>query len=147
MPIARTVFAVLAWLFVALVVLQVFYAGVGLLGGGGMDQHREFGYLVSMVPLLALVAAIVARAGRLAWMSAALLLLAQVQTMLPWFAEDAPVVAALHPVNALVLFGLGLAIAQRATALARRRTASPTEAPTEAPTETQAEVAPASRTA
>lgn len=128
MQIARTAFAVVAWLFVGLVVLQVFYAGVGLLGGGSMAQHVDFGYVVSAVPLLVLIAAAVARATRLAWMSAGLLVLAQVQTVLPWFAEDAPVVAALHPVNALVLFGLGLAIAQRATALARTRPESQPEA-------------------
>jgi hypothetical protein len=139
MQIARTVLAVLAWLFVALVVLQVFYAGVGLLGGGSMTQHRDFGYVISAVPLLVLLSAVVARAGRLVWMSAGLLVLAQVQTILPWFAESAPVVAALHPVNALVLFGLGLAIAQGATALARRRTESQRDA--------QADVASATRTA
>ena len=129
MQIARTAFAVLAWVFVALVVLQVFYAGVGLLGRGGMTQHVEFGYLVAAVPLLVLIAAVVARAGRLAWMSAGLLVLAQVQTVLPWFAEDAPMVAALHPVNALVLFGLGLVIAQRATTLARTRPVVPAPEP------------------
>ena len=121
MHVSRVVFAALAWLFVGLVVLQVFYAGVGLLGGGGMAQHREFGYLVAMFPLLVLIAALVARAGRLAWWSGGLLVLAQVQTILPWFAADAPFVAALHPVNALAIFWGALTVAQRATRFARQR--------------------------
>ena len=121
MHVSRVVFAGLAWLFVGLVVLQVFYAGVGLLGGGGMAQHREFGYLVAMFPLLVLIAALVARAGRLAGWSGGLLVLAQVQTILPWFAADAPFVAALHPVNALAIFWVALTVAQRATRFARQR--------------------------
>lgn len=130
MHVSRLVFAVLAWLFVGLVVLQVFYAGMGLLGGQGMRQHIEFGYLVAMFPLLVLIAAAVSRLGRLAWWTAGLLVLAQVQTVLPWFAEDAPFVAALHPVNALLLFWGGLTIARRATTLARERV-EPTPEPSQ----------------
>jgi hypothetical protein len=136
MHVSRVVFAALAWLFVGLVVLQVFYAGVGLLGGGTMADHREFGYLVAMFPLLVLIAAVVSRAGRLGWWTAGLLLLAQVQTILPWFAEDAPFVAALHPVNALLLFWGGLTIARRATTMARERVEETAEASQPQPTAT-----------
>ncbi len=121
MQVSRVVFAALAWLFVGLVVLQVFYAGMGLLGGAGMRQHVDFGYAVAMFPLLMVVAGAIARAGRVAWWSAGLLLLAQVQTILPWFREDLPFVAALHPVNALAVFWLALHIARVATAFARQR--------------------------
>lgn len=121
MHVSRLVFAALAWLFVGLVVLQVFYAGVGLLGGGTMDQHREFGYLVSMVPLLLIIAATVARAGQLALHGAGLMAISFVQTILPLLSDDLPYVAALHPVNALAIFWVGLLIARRATTLARER--------------------------
>jgi hypothetical protein len=117
------VFAALTWLFVGLVVLQVFYAGTGLLGGAGMAQHVEFGYAVAMFPLLMVIAGAIARAGRMAWWSAGLLLLAQVQTILPWFREDVPFVAALHPVNALAVFWVGLLVARQATAFTRQRVA------------------------
>ncbi len=40
---ARAVYAVLAWLFFAAVVCQVFLAGIGLLGGGDMGAHIGFG--------------------------------------------------------------------------------------------------------
>lgn len=122
--IARIIFAAVAWLFVALVAVQVFLAGVGLFGAGNMDGHREFGWLLSMLPLLVLIAAAAARAGRLALWSGGLFVLAIVQTFLPALKADAPFVAALHPVNALAIAWLGYVIAQRATALARepRRT-------------------------
>lgn len=125
MQIARTVFAVLAWLFLGLLTLQVFFAGMGLFGAGDMDLHREFGYWISGVPLFMLIAAAVARAGRLIGLSAGLLILGFVQTSLPYFRDDLPFVAALHPVNALLLVSLTLVIARRATALAR--TSSPDE--------------------
>lgn len=128
MQIARVIFAGTAWLFVALVVVQVFLAGLGLFGSGGMGTHRDFGYLVASFPLLVLIAGVVARAGRLAWWSGGLLVLGTVQSILPWFAADAPFVAALHPVNALALAGLGLLIARGATALARERRRQPASA-------------------
>jgi hypothetical protein len=124
---SRVIFAALAWLFVGLVVLQVFYAGVGLLGGGSMAQHREFGYLVAVFPVLVVIAAAVARHGPLAGWSVGLLVLAQVQSVLPWFGNDLPFVAALHPVNALVIFWGALTIARRATTLARQRDDETTE--------------------
>ncbi len=121
MHVSRVVFAALAWLFVGLVVLQVFYAGMGLLGGAGMRQHVDFGYFVSGVPLLVLIAAGASRAGQLALYSAGLLVLTFVQTILPLLRDDLPFIAALHPVNALAIFWLGLFIARRATTLARQR--------------------------
>ena len=119
MHIARTIFAGLAWFFIALLVLQVFLAGMGLFGATDMSLHRDFGYLVSVVPLLMTVAAAVGRTGRLTLLSAGLLVLAFVQTSLPYARDGIPVIAALHPVNALLLFWLGLTIARRATTLAR----------------------------
>lgn len=136
MRVSRVVFAALAWLFVGLVVLQVFYAGVGLLGGGTMTQHREFGYLVSMVPLLVLIAAAIGRAGQLTLISAGLLVITIVQTILPLARDELPFVAALHPVNALAIFWLGLLVARRATALARQRAQPTAEAVRTQPTAT-----------
>ena len=119
MHIARTIFAGLAWFFIALLLLQVFLAGMGLFGATDMSLHREFGYLISLVPLLMTVVAAVGRTGRLTLLSAGLMVLAFVQTSLPYARDDIPVIAALHPVNALLLFWLALTIARRATILAR----------------------------
>lgn len=120
MSLARTVLAALAWIFVGLVALQVFLAGVGLFGAGDLELHRDLGYAVAAFPLLLLLATWPARPGRqLAWLSAALLVIGHIQTALPSFREDLPFIAALHPVNALAIFWLGLVVARRATAAAR----------------------------
>ena len=120
MHIWRYLFAAVAVLFVVGVVVQVFLAGVGLFGAGDMAGHVDFGYLLSAVPLLPLVLAWPARAGRrTAALCAGLLVATQIQTFLPLLRDDAPLVAALHPVNALLMFGLGLMVARRGLALAR----------------------------
>jgi hypothetical protein len=119
MSAARAAFAAIAWIFVAMVVVQVFLAGIGLFGSGGMGQHVDFGYLVAMVPIAVLIAAALARTGRLAWISAGLVVLGILQSILPWFRDTVPFISALHPVNALALFWVGLFVARRATALAR----------------------------
>ena len=120
MQVLRAIFAFTSWAFLAMVVLQVFFAGVGLFGAGDMTTHVGFGYLVVLVPLLVLITAALAQAGRrLIGLAAALLLITFLQPTLAYAREAAPYIAALHPVNALAIAGLGLVIALRATALAR----------------------------
>ena len=119
MQIARRTLPFLAWGFLGLLAIQVFLAGVGLFGAGTMAGHRDFGYLLSLLPLFLVISAAVARAGRLVWLSGALLVLTFVQTLLPLLKTDLPYVAALHPVNALVLVLLTATIGRRAMELAR----------------------------
>lgn len=119
MQIARAALPILAWGFLGLLTIQVFLAGVGLFGAGTMAGHRDFGYLLSLLPLLLVIAAAVARARRLVWLSGGLLILGFLQTLLPLLRDDLPLIAALHPVNAVVLFGLTATIARRATEMAR----------------------------
>jgi len=122
----RYLFVVLAVLFVAGVAYQVFLAGMAVFGAGQWSNHVDFGYLVTGIPLLLIVAALLARAGRATvWLTVGTLIVAQVQTILPWFKEDLPWVSALHPVNAMVIFGLGVVIVRRAVALARSVAAAP----------------------
>lgn len=128
MQIARAALPILAWAFLGLLAIQVFLAGVGLFGAGTMAGHRDFGYLLSLVPLLVVIAAAVARSGQLVWLSGALLVLTFVQTLLPLLREDLPLVAALHPVNALVLVGLTATIARRARTAARTEPSEASEA-------------------
>jgi len=114
--ILRQVHAYLAWAFVASIVIQVFLAGQAIpqLGGGGsFATHRDFGYLIGLLTLLVLLAAIAARAGRRRiGQAAGLLALYVVQSMLPYMDPGLPFAAALHPVNALVMFGLGVVYAR-----------------------------------
>lgn len=108
----RQVHAWLAWVFVATIVVQVFLAGLAIpqLGGNGsFTTHRDFGYLIGLLTLLVLIAAIAARAGRRRiGQAAGLLGLYVVQSSLPYMDPGLPAAAALHPVNALVMFGLGV---------------------------------------
>ena len=118
--IFRYLFAAVAVLFVAGVVYQVFLAGMFLFAGGDRATHIDFGYTLPLVPMLALLLVWPARVGRrLGWMTVALVVVTIVQTMLPAFKADLPIVAALHPVNALLVLWLGVRVAQGAVALAR----------------------------
>ena len=111
--------AAVAALFVVAIVVQVFLAGAALanLGGSGnFETHIEFGYTwIGLAALAVLLTAIVARRPRREiGIALGLLLLYIVQTILPNFKTSAPWVAALHPVNALFLFGLSAWYARRA---------------------------------
>ena len=115
------VFAVLAWLWVAGVVLQVGLAGVGLFGVAGMDLHVGFGYTLPYVPMVMMVLVLVARPGRrLVLLTLALLIMGTfVQPILPLLRSSVPLAAALHPPNALLVFWLGIVVARRAQGLLR----------------------------
>ena len=115
----RQIHAVVAWLFVATILYQVYLAGAAIanLGGSGdFKTHMEFGYtIVGLAALGVLLTAVIARMPRrdIGW-SFGLLLLYVIQTILPGFKADAPWIAALHPVNAMLLFGLSVWYARHA---------------------------------
>lgn len=111
--------AAVAGLFVVAIVVQVFLAGAALanLGGSGnFATHIDFGYTGIGIAALALVLTALAarRPRREVGIALALLALYILQTALPSFRSSAPWVAALHPVNALFLFGLAAWYARRA---------------------------------
>jgi hypothetical protein len=113
-----------AGLFAAGVVVQAFLAGLALaqLGGSGdFSTHGAIGY--SVMGILALAVPITAALGRvprrqLGW-SLGLLVLYIVQTSLPYMRDGSPVIAALHPANAMLLLLLAVMITWRAMALSR----------------------------
>jgi len=111
-PLMRQVHAWLAWAFVAAIVIQVFLAGLAIpqLGGNGsFATHRDFGYMIGLLTLILLIAAIASRADRRRiGQAAGMLGLYVVQSSLPYMDPGLPAAAALHPVNALVMFGLGV---------------------------------------
>jgi hypothetical protein len=105
-----------AWLFVAAVLVQVFLAGLGIFDPRlGFEWHIEFGYtVIGIVTLGVLLSAIAAGLpSREIGLCLLLLVLYVVQTVLPQARASFPVVAALHPVNAIVLFSIGVVIARR----------------------------------
>jgi hypothetical protein len=129
LAIARWVHLAAAWLFVAGVLVQGYLAGVGLaqLGGSGdLSQHIAFGY--SVMGILALGVLVFAIVGRFprghVGLSVLLVILYVVQTSLPYARASSPAIAALHPVNAMVLLGLAIMVAVRARRHADTRVTS-----------------------
>jgi Family of unknown function (DUF6220) len=138
---ARRVHFLLCQLFLGLALLQFFLAGLGvfrakphgsehLYESSAFDAHRAVGDVTQIVALLILVAAVLAR-GRVR-LSLALFVLAVIQGVLPSLADDVPGIAALHPINGLVL----IAIAHFLTRPAREAEAPAAAGPPESATPT-----------
>jgi nicotinamide riboside transporter PnuC len=118
---ARYLYAALAWAFVAGVILQVFFIGLGLfVGRENLALHVNFGWLLHQGPIPVLVVAALARAGRTQIMqTAALAVLVFFVPILAAVRTDLPFVAAFHPVGAVLAFWLATVVARGATRLAR----------------------------
>ncbi len=117
------IFQGLAWAVFAAVLLQFYFAGVGAFGeetwgDSAFNPHRLTGLLLIPTGLIMLILAGVAAftgnlPGRTAGLTALLFVLLIVQLALVIaFYETAPIIAALHPVNALVLLGLSFHLAR-----------------------------------
>jgi hypothetical protein len=110
----RQLHAGVAWLLVGSIVVQVWLAGMAIpqLGGNGsFVSHRDFGYLIGLIPLALLVTAALGGLGRRRILqSLGILGLYLVQSSLPYMGI-API-EALHPVNAVVMFVVSLAYAR-----------------------------------
>ena len=118
---ARYAYLVLAWLVVLAIAMQVFFIGLGLFAGSeNTDTHRTFGWILHLLPVPLLVAAALSRAGRRHWQWA--LALAAVVFVVPILVlmRDTPVVAALHPVGAIVAFWLAVVVAQNSLSAVRQ---------------------------
>jgi hypothetical protein len=118
---ARYLYLVLVWVYLAGILFQVFLAGMGLFGTTrDFEPHVGLGWILHLVPVLLLIVAAVARVGsRLIWWNVALLVVQFVQPLLALARDDTPVVAAFHPVLALVIFWLALTIGLKAWRLVR----------------------------
>lgn len=100
-----------ARLFLASVVVQVFLIGLYLFAGGNLDWHRFFAAVPTILSLVVLVAAFGARLPTYSkrW-SGALFVATFIQGGLPSLKGIVPLVAALHPVNALLMLWLGIVV-------------------------------------
>lgn len=101
----RYVYVALVWVFLLALALQIFFAGLGLFGSPpDISLHRGFGWLLHLPPLLILIAALVGRVGRpTIWWVLALFLTVAIEPFLPGLRDTAPLLAALHPLNAVVI--------------------------------------------
>lgn len=111
-----------AWAFLLTILVQVFWAGMAIFEDAATywPLHGDFGYVaVHGAGAVMLVFALISKLPR------ALVLLAIVTFVLVFFmpglavlGSDYGILAALHPVAAIVTFGLGVVLAVRARAFA-----------------------------
>jgi hypothetical protein len=117
---SRIAVVVLARLFIIGIVVQIFLVGLSLFESADYwEDHKSLGESLGLIPILLILVALVGRLPmRLIVMAAALLVLFGVQYALP--NVDNGYVAALHPINALVLMGLADQIARQTRAPTNR---------------------------
>ena len=119
---SRLALPVVAWLYVAGLLVQVLLAGLGLFSDrAAFGTHVGLGWILHLVPvpLVALVA--LARLPRsMLWLSLALFAVQFVQPILATFRNSVPLLAAFHPPLALIVFALAVMLAMRVTQLPRR---------------------------
>lgn len=101
------------WLFLLGIVVQVFLAGMGLFELTDWTNHTNFGWLLGFVVVLLPVLALIARAhARTIAVTGLLALAGIIQPELALARLENPVLAALHPVNALFIFWLSWLVAR-----------------------------------
>lgn len=117
--VLRRLHAIAAVAFVASIVVQVVLAGLALVelgGSGDFSSHIAFGYeAVGLAAIALLLTAFIARRPRRdVLVTVGLFVQYIVQTSLPSLRSSIPAVAALHPLNAMLLFVFAAWYARRA---------------------------------
>lgn len=114
--VARTVYLVVAWAFVAALAAQVFLAGLGVFDSPtAFATHRDVGYTLSLVPIVLLVIGLVGRLPRrLAILAAVIFGLFILQSVFVAMRDSSPAIAALHPVNGFLITLLAIVVAREA---------------------------------
>jgi len=123
---ATTGYYALGLVIAAGVVVQVFLAGLGIFGAESFEAHKSFGWIIHTVAIvLFLLALLGPRTGRAIGLGFGLLLLMTIQIAFVNTREDAPYVAALHPVFALLVLGLAFHIGMPLVTSRRRAASAP----------------------
>lgn len=114
--VARTVHLVVAWLLVAGLATQIFLAGLGVFRGPqDFETHRDFGYMLELLPIVLLVVGLIGGLGRRpALLAVGIFALFMLQSVFVGLRSDAPEVAALHPVNGFLITFLAIVLARDA---------------------------------
>ncbi|MBO9610221.1 MAG: hypothetical protein J7639_29955 [Paenibacillaceae bacterium] len=105
-PVVRFVFALLAMVFAAAIVVQVFLAGMALfVHVGDWSMHRSFINYFEYVPILMFILAFPGRIrGLMRWLGLVLFVLCSLQHITVQVLVDVWVLGALHPIIAMLLF-------------------------------------------
>jgi hypothetical protein len=124
--VARSAWAILTWLVLAMLPVQFYFAGVGAFRYGDSPAHSRdyywmlhavFGTFIGLAVILVLLAGLASRLpSRLTGMTVGLFVLMVIQFILPGLGDSSPWIAALHPLNALLITGLTISMAIRARA-------------------------------
>jgi hypothetical protein len=118
--LARFAFASVASLFVGCLLVQVFLVGLDIFGGAPASIHRDFAYVYGwLTPVLILLAGFANAPRRTRQLSVVLVVLFAIQIVLPSLRDAVPILAALHPVNALAIFAVAMVVARQALDLLR----------------------------
>jgi uncharacterized protein DUF6220 len=130
-------YAAFAWLFLGGVIIQVFLAGMALFGLSDWTNHGSLGWTLPLLALfLPLLGFVTGVRGRTLGLAILLTVAAVMQPELALARHENPVVAALHPVNAMLVFWLAFVVA-RASLRELRRTDSRAPAPAREPSPSQ----------
>lgn len=127
--LARFAFAAVAVLYVGCLLVQVFLVGLDIFADSDASIHRDFAYVYGwLTPVLVLLAGFAEAPRTTRRLTIVLVVLFAIQIVLPSLRDVFPILAALHPVNALAIFAVAMAVAMQATALLlAQRADQPTE--------------------
>ena len=106
-------YVVVAALFIVSVFVQFFLAGLGVFGAESFEAHKDFAGVFHLFALLLVILALLVRRNRVdLTLVVALFVLTTIQFSLP--EADDGYVAALHVLNALVIYTVAFHVLQRA---------------------------------
>ncbi len=141
----RILYLSAAWLFPAAILIQVLLVGLSLFTGQAYwSTHRDVGHSLAVLPLLLVILAYLGRLPRseklLIWLLFGVYLVqAEVFAAIR---DSVPLLAAFHPVLALVLFALAIIIALRAPTVMQAEIQTPSTSQQHAPMEEKESLAP-----
>jgi hypothetical protein len=141
----RILYLIAAWLFPAVILIQVFLVGLSLFTGQAYwSTHRDVGHSLAVLPLLLVILAYLGRLQRseklLIWLLFGVYLVqAEVFAAIR---DSVPLLAAFHPVLALVLFALAILIALRSRTVVQAEMQTPSTSRHPAPMEEKGSLAP-----
>ncbi len=141
----RILYLSAAWLFPAAILIQVLLVGLSLFTGQAYwSTHRDVGHSLAVLPLLLVILAYLGRLPRseklLIWLLFGVYLVqAEVFAAIR---DSVPLLAAFHPVLALVLFALAIIIALRAPTVMQTEIQTPSTSQQHAPMEEKESLAP-----
>ena len=117
MQVGSTIYKILAWLFLACIVAQVFIAGMATFSdAANWSVHKSFVKMFALVPFIMFLLTFVSDIkGLKRWITLGLFVLVVVQFLTIQVFSSVEVIAALHPVIALLMFWGSVRTVRRAS--------------------------------